>query len=139
VRADALVHEWLVTLSMRATPLALSPRLAWDDDAYDEAAVALGFGRELRVGRSAFDLTAGPNFTYIWMESDALNLSVEHAQLRVAGVARWGYAVSPHIRLNVTLDGEVAPSGIAHPGYEMGLAPYPAFTLGLRLGAEAAL
>jgi hypothetical protein len=139
LRADLFVHSWLVTLSMRATPLAVSPRLADDPDAYDETAIALCFGRELRAGRSAFDLTFGPNLTYIWMENDAANLSTEHAQLRLAAIARWGYGVTSRVRLNVTFDGELAPSGLSHPSYEMGLAPFPAVTLGLRVGAEVAL
>jgi len=139
LRADLLVHGWLVTLGMRATPLGASPRLADDPDGYAETAIALALGRELLVGRSAFDLSVGPNLTYIWMENDAANLSTEHAQLRLAALARWGYGVSRRVRLNMTIDGEIAPSGITHTDFEPGLAPFPAFTVGLRLGGEVAL
>ena len=139
LRADLFIHGWLVTMSMRATPLGISQRLQDDPDGYEETAIAFALGRELLVGRSAFDLTAGPNLTYIWMENDKANLDTEHAQLRLAALARWGYGVTRRVRLNVTVDGEIAPSGIARTDFEAGLAPFPAFTVGLRIGAEAAL
>jgi hypothetical protein len=139
VRADLFVHGWIVDVSMRAAPVSLSSRLPYDDDAYAEAAGGLGFGRELRWGRSTLDLTGGANFTYIWMENDGLNLAIEHAQLRLAAVARCGYALSRRLRVHVALDGELAPSGLVSPAFPTGLAPFPAFTLGLRVGAEVVL
>jgi hypothetical protein len=139
LRADLVVHGWLVTLTMRAAPTAEPSRLPTDSDAYEEAAVGLGLGREVRFGSSAIDLGAGPNVTYVWMESDGMNLSAEELQLRLAGVARWGYTLSRHVRVNATLDGELAPSALIHTGYQAGLAPFPAVTVGLRLGAEVAL
>jgi len=138
-RADVFIHRWLVSVSMRAAPLSASSRLPADIDAYQETALALGLGRELRAGASAFDLTAGPNFTYIWMENDVQVVSTTQAQLRIAALARWGYPVSRHVRLNTTVDAEVAPSALINGTYLTGLAPFPAFTLGLRLGAEGAL
>jgi len=139
IRVDVLIHDWLITAGWRAAPVTLFTRGAYDDDAYDETAFSLGVGRELRAGRSAFGLTAGPSLTYIWMDNDVLNVSVERAQLRLAGVGRWSYSVSPGFRLNTTLDAEVAPSGILSTAHDPGLAPFPAISAGLRLGAEMAL
>jgi hypothetical protein len=138
-RADVFVHEWLVTLNLRGALFSRSSRLADDLDAYQEAALGLGVGRELRIGRSAFALTAGPDVTYVWMESDALNLSTGHAQLRLAGVARYAYTVSSRVRLNGLLDMELAPTDLVHDDDPTSLAPFPIFTVGVRLGVEVAL
>jgi hypothetical protein len=139
VRLDVAVHGWIVSVAMRAAPFSAPSRAAYDDDAYDETAFALGVGRELRTGRSALVLTGGPALTYMWMENDVLDVSSQRAQLRLAGVARWAFEMSPRLRLNVTFDGEVSPSGIINSHYVAGLAPYPAFTLGLHVGTEALL
>jgi len=138
-RADLSVHHWLITLSGRLAPLSVSSRLAFDEDAYAEAAIGLGFGRELIFGRSSLELTVGPSFAYIWMESDAKNLAVEHAQLRFGATGRWAYPISRHFRGIVALDTELAPSGLSDTTAPAGLAPYPGFTVGLRFGVEAAL
>ena len=139
VRADLLVHSWLLTLRVRASPLVLAMRGTYDDDAYDEAAVGLGLGRQLRLGRSVLALTGESNVTYIWIESDALNLSMERAQLRLAAVARWGYPVGRGVRLHAAVEGEISPTGLVNGASEAGLAAFPAFTLGLCLGAEVVL
>ena len=134
-----LVHSWLLTLRVRASPLVLAMRGTYDDDAYDEAAVGLGLGRQLRLGRSVLALTGESNVTYIWIESDALNLSMERAQLRLAAVARWGYPVGRGVRLHAAVEGEISPTGLVNGASEAGLAAFPAFTLGLCLGAEVVL
>jgi hypothetical protein len=43
------------------------------------------------------------------------------------------------IRLNATLDGEVSPTGLVNGSSAKGLAPFPAFAVGLGLGAEVLL
>jgi len=139
LRADLFVHSWLVTIAMRAAPIGVSGRLKDDPDGYEETAIALAVGRELSFGRSSLDVVAGPNLTYIWMENDAANLEAEHAQLRLVALARWGVGVSRRLRVNATLDGEIAPSEFNHTTFEKGLAPFPEFTVGLRIGAELAL
>jgi hypothetical protein len=139
VRADLAVHQWLINVSARVAPVSASSRLPIDEDAYNEASIALGIGRELRAGRSAFALTGGPGFTYIWMENDPLNIAVEHAQFRLGAAARWGYAVARRLRINVTLDAELAPSALGDQNVQPGLAPYPSFTAGFRIGAETVL
>ncbi len=139
VRVDIVLHRWVVSVGMRAAPFAAPSRAAYDDDAYDETALAIGFGREVAAGASSFVLTAGPSLTYMWMENDVLAVSTERAQLRLGGTVRWAYRLSPAVRINVTVDAEVAPSGLLTSGYPTGLAPFPAATFGLHVGTEAIL
>jgi hypothetical protein len=139
VRADLAVNDWLVTFGVRAAPLVLAMRGPYDVDAYDEASVGLGLGRQLRRGRSVFALTGGASVAYVWVENDSLNLSAERAQLRLAAIARWSYPAGARVRFCATLDGEVSPTGLVNGFAGAGLARFPAFTAGFRLGAEVVL
>jgi hypothetical protein len=139
LRADVLVHDWLLTFGLRAAPVVVVMRGPYDDDAYDETAIGLGFGRQLRIDRSVVSLTGGANVAYVWVENDALGLSAERSQLRLAAVARWSFAIDRAVRLNVTLDGEASPTGLINGSAGPGLTAFPAFTLGLHLGGEVLL
>ena len=139
VRADLALHDWLVTFRVRAAPLVLAMRGPYDEDAYDEAGVGLGLGRQLRLGRSVLELTGEANVTFIWLENDVLNLDAERAQARLAAVARWTYPVSHALRVNADVDGEISPTGLVNASAAPGLASLPVFTLGLRIGGEVLL
>jgi len=139
LRADVVVHQWLLTLSLKADPIATSTHVPFDGDGYEETAIAFGVGREIRVGRSAFEITGGPGLAYTWMESDVPVISGEFAQVRVGAVVRWGYAVSSSFRFTVTVDGELVPRALVNDHYQAGLPAFPWFTSGLRLGGEVAL
>jgi hypothetical protein len=140
LRADIVIHQWLLTVSLRAVPLAASNRIAFDGDDYEETALAFGVGREVRLGRSALQLTIGPCLAYTWMERDTPALiSGEYAQLRIGAVARWGYPISRSFRLNIAIDGEVVPRALVNDEYQSGLPPFPQFTTGLRIGGEVVL
>jgi hypothetical protein len=139
VRADLLLHDWLVTFGVRAAPFVLAMRGPYDDDAYDEAAIGLGLGRQLKLGGSVLALTGGASVVYVWVENDNLSISTERAQLRIAALARWSYPSKATVRFNATLDAEVSPTGLVNDYAGADLAPFPTVTLGLRLGTEVLL
>ena len=139
LRADFSVRGWLLTLGLRAAPIAACTRIPFDGDAFEETALAFGVGREVRVGRSAFQLTAGPALAYTWMETDNPSVSGEYAQLRLGAVARWGYPIRPNFRVLVRIDAEVVPRALVNDEYQAGLPPFPKFTTGLSFGGEVAL
>jgi hypothetical protein len=136
---DVHYHAWIVSLAMRASPLTLVGNGGFDLDAYQETGFALGVGRELAVGRSVLSLRGTSGITYVWIESDIVNESSQQAQLRLAGVGRWAFSISHSVRLTTTIDGEVAPTGVANGTSQPGLPRYPAFSVAARLGAEVVL
>jgi hypothetical protein len=136
---DVHYHAWIVTLAMRASPVTLVGRGGFDPDSYQETGFALGVGRELELGRSVLSLRGTSGITYVWIESDSANESSEQPQLRLAGVGRWAFSVGHAVRLTATIDGEIAPTGVANGASQVGLPKYPAFTVAGRLGAEVAL
>jgi hypothetical protein len=140
VRADSLVHDWVVTVHVRAAPIVLAMPGIYDSDSFQEAGFGLGFGRQLRLGpASVLVVTGAADVTYVWIENDALDLSSERAQVRLAVVARAAHRVSRVARLFAALDGELSPTGLVSSSSPPGLLLYPTWSLGFRLGAEVLL
>jgi hypothetical protein len=141
MRVDLHVRDWIVLLGLRYAPVAAISSIAADADSYGEGALVLGVGRELRWGRSSLDLVASPTLAFVSMETDSpVEKSGSLAQLRLAGAARFGYAIGRDWRFTITLDSELAPGSLVKARYaDPALPPLPAWTLGLRLGASARL
>jgi hypothetical protein len=141
LRADVLIHEWLLLALMRYAPLAAVSGIALDPDAYEEIGVGFGVGRELRWKKHTLDLTVSPSVVFVTIETDSpKEVEGELAQLRFNLGARYGYAVGAGWRFTLTLDTDVAPSSLIKARYPApGLPPVPAWTTGFRLGAASNL
>jgi hypothetical protein len=139
VRADLQLHGWLVMVHVRAAPIVLALPGPYDVDAFQESVFGLGFGRQVKLGRAVLALTGVADVAYVWVENDALNLSSERAQLRIAAVARIGVPVSKAVRLNAALDADASPTEPIGGPSGAGLPAYPIVTFGLRVGAEVLL
>lgn len=139
--ADVVLHDWTIVASVRYAPIAALPGPTADGDQYEEAALGVGLGRELRWGRSSLDAIFIPTLVLVSMETDLpVEVSGTLASLRFDACARYGYSIGRTWRLNIALDTDVAPSGLVRPQYiSPVLPPVPAWTLGLRFGASASL
>jgi hypothetical protein len=138
VRADVTIDDWVATLSLRAAPFVMAMPAPYDIDSYQEAGVGLGLGRQLHAGRAVFVVGGAASVTYVWLESDVTDVSVERPQLRLAAVARAGYPIGHAVRLVAAVDAEISPTGLVSTT-TAGLPAFPSFTAGLRLGAEVVL
>jgi hypothetical protein len=141
LRADVLLHHWMLLALIRYAPLAAVSGIALDTDAYDELGAGFGAGRRWAWAHSTLDLTASPSVVFVSMEKDSpAEVSGERAQLRVGATARYGYALGAGWRFTLTLDTEVAPSSLIMARYaNPALPPLPAWTAGFRLGVAASL
>ncbi len=143
VHADVLVRDWILGAGLRYAPFAASPRFTpGDGDTYEETAIALGVGRRLHAGRSGFDLMLVPSVAFVSIESNGpvgADTGRDHAQWRLGGAGRWSYPFARGWRFTTTLDSELAPGALAHHHASYTVAPFPAWTLGLRIGAMADL
>jgi hypothetical protein len=140
LRVDLHVREWFVLASLRYAPIAASPRfLNNDGDTYSEIAVALGVGRTFRAGPSTFDLALVPSVAVLSMETSD-DVDQDLAELRIGGSGRWAYPIGGNWRFTVTLDSDLAPGAFAGSSRaDPTLPPFPAWTMGLRVGAAASL
>jgi hypothetical protein len=141
LRFDVLLHDWILLANMRYAFLGIVKGIALDSDAYEEIAVGFGAGRELRWGRNTLDLTASPSVVFVNLEKDTpVEVSGERAQVRIGVAARYGHALGLGWKFTITLDTEVAPSSLIRNRHvDPDLPPIPAWTAGLRFGAEANL
>jgi hypothetical protein len=141
LRVDVLLHDWILLANMRYAFLGVVSGIPVDSDAYEEIAVGFGAGRELRWGRNTLDMTASPSVAFVNLERDTpVEVSGERAQVRIGAAARYGHALGAGWKLTITLDTEVAPSSLIRNRHvDPELPPIPAWTAGLRLGAEANL
>ena len=141
VRVDVLFHEWLVFALMRYAPLGAVSGIAADTDEYEELGVGFGAGRRWSWGGHTLDLTASPSAVFVNQEVDSpVEVSGELAQLRIAGAARYGYALGAGWRFTTTLDTEFdVASMIKERRAAPGLPAIPMWTAGLRLGGSASL
>jgi hypothetical protein len=152
VHGDILLDHWLFTIAIRDSVVGFSPGQGVDNDTFREVNVALGVGRRLMVGDTAFDLMVAPAITAMRLEWDfggGKDSSGEDVELSVNALARVALPISRSWALTLTVESELVPSNLASPahveppaGVPFGATmppTFPAWTGGLRFGAMGAV
>jgi hypothetical protein len=153
VHGDVVLDHWLFTITVRDSVVGFAPAQGFDNDAFREVNVALGVGRRIEVGETAFDLIFAPAISAMRFEWDFGNLGEsagEDVELSVNALARAALRISKSWALTLTVESELVPGNLTGApgrvpipaGVPAGtsLPPsFPAWTGGIRFGAMGAV
>ncbi len=153
VHGDIVLDHWLFTIVVRDSVVGFAPAQGFDNDAFREVNVALGVGRRIEAGDTAFDLIFAPAISAMRLEWDFGSRGEsagEDVELSVNALARAALRISRNWALTLTIESELVPGNLTGAPARVpvpvdapasaGLPPpFPAWTGGIRFGAMGAI
>ncbi len=153
VHGDVLLDHWLFTIVVRDSVVGFAPAQGFDNDAFREVNVALGVGRRIEVGETAFDLIFAPAISAMRFEWDfgpQGESAGEDVELSVNALARAALRISRGWALTLTVESELVPGNLTGAPAEVPIPagvpagaslppPFPAWTGGIRFGVMGAV
>jgi hypothetical protein len=153
VHADVLLDHWILSVTVRDSPVGFAPGQGFDNDVFREVNVALGVGRRLTAGETSFDLIVAPAIAAMrleWDFSNGTDSAGEDVELSLNVLARAALRLSNDWALTLTLESELVPGNLTTSPARIqvpvgvpadsSLPPaFPAWTGGIRFGAMGAI
>jgi hypothetical protein len=151
--ADILINHWLFQIMIRDSPVGFSPGQGFDNDAYREVNVGLGFGRRYTSGDTSFDVLLSPAIAAMRLEWDfapGREAEGEDVEFALDASVRVALALSRSWALTLTLESELVPGNLtsssAHveppsnlPSTVAAPPNFPGWMGGVRFGAMGAV